>query len=284
MIGFINVYKRRGDGSTFVVGKLKKKLNAKCGHMGTLDPLASGVLPVGIGKATRLFDYLLDKKKTYVAEFEFGRTTDSLDCEGKVLSEGLPVPTEEEILRVLGDFCGEIDQVPPNFSAKMIAGKRSYVLARKGVEFSLPPKRVTVYGIELLGRTEGNKFKFKIECGGGTYIRSLARDIAKKLGTVGLMTALERTVSGVFSLQNAVKLEEFLASDEPEKYIIPVDEVISYEKIRLTKTEAERLLNGLYDKYPFPEGLYRVYSEDDFWGVGKVENGFIKMKAYCREC
>ena len=284
MNGFVNVNKKFGDGSTFVVGKVKKKLSSKCGHMGTLDPLASGVLPVGISKATRLFDYLLDKRKTYIAEFEFGRLTDTLDCEGTDVYTGGRVPTKEEITCVLGDFVGEIDQVPPRFSAKMVAGKRGYELARRGVAFELPPKRVTIDGVECIGQTAENKYTFRIDCRGGTYIRSLARDIANKLGTYGTMTALQRTAAGVFTLENSVSLEEFMGSDNPWQYVLPTDEAISFPKIKLSEVHSVRLLNGLFDRVDCPDGLYRVYAVDTFWGVGEVENGLLKMRAYCREC
>lgn len=284
MNGFVSIDKLVGVGSTYVVNKLKKKLDARCGHMGTLDPLASGVLPVGINKSTRLFDYLLDKRKTYVAEFDFGYETDTLDCEGKVIkSDGL-IPTAEEITRVLGGFIGEIDQVPPRFSAKMIAGKRGYDLARKGVDFTLPAKRVTIDGITLLEKLSDSKYSLKIDCRGGTYIRSLARDISAALGTCATMTALRRTEAGIFTLNNSVSLEEFLSSDNPQKYIIPTDEAVSFEKVFLSGEQSERLLNGLFDNLGLADGFYRVYAPEGFWGVGYAEEGVLKMKAYCREC
>jgi len=171
--GFVNVNKKFGDGSTFVVGKVKKKLSSKCGHMGTLDPLASGVLPVGISKATRLFDYLLDKRKTYIAEFEFGRLTDTLDCEGTDVYTGGRVPTKEEITCVLGDFLGEIDQIPPAYSAKMVDGVRSYDLARRGIEVQLKPKRVRIDSVTCLEqKEEGNHHhaRQRVPPQGGTQI------------------------------------------------------------------------------------------------------------------
>ncbi|MBP5307811.1 MAG: tRNA pseudouridine(55) synthase TruB [Clostridia bacterium] len=283
MIGFVNVNKESGVGSTYVVNKIKKKLGQKCGHMGTLDPMASGVLPVGVGKASRLFDFLLDKRKTYVANFEFGRLTDTLDGLGKTVATGGRIPSIDEITRVLGRFCGEIEQVPPNFSAKNVNGRRGYELARAGVEFTLPPKKVVVEGITCLGRTGESTFSFRIDCRGGTYIRSLARDIAASLGTFGTMTALERTASGVFNIENSVSLGEFLASDDVARYVTPADGVLSFPRIELDGIRAEKLLNGVYEKFSVDDGLYRVYAEGVFWGVGSVQNGILKMKAYCRE-
>ena len=284
MNGFININKAEGMGSTYAVSKVKRKLNARCGHMGTLDPLASGVLPVGINKSTRLFDFLLDKQKTYIAEFEFGYLTDTLDCMGKVVESGGLIPTKDEIMREIGAFVGEIDQIPPRFSAKMVAGRRGYDLARKGIDFDLPPKRVTIEGIELEEQLTESKFRFRIDCKGGTYIRSIARDLGDRLGTFGTMTALKRTRSGIFTLENSVTVEELLDSDNPQQFIIPTDEAVSFEKLRLSALQAERLLNGLYDSYEVVDGLYRVYNQDEFWGVGIIENGLLKMKAYCREC
>ncbi|MBP5193424.1 MAG: pseudouridine synthase, partial [Clostridia bacterium] len=158
MTGFINVFKPAGEGSTYTVGRVKKKINVKCGHMGTLDPMASGVLPVGLGKATRLFDFLLKKKKTYLATFEFERLTDTLDGTGKTIKLGGSIPSKDEIMCVLGDFSGTIEQIPPHYSAVNVAGSRGYDLARRGVEFTLPPKLVTVDSIEILGSADEKSY------------------------------------------------------------------------------------------------------------------------------
>ena len=284
MIGFININKNVGDGSTRAVSKVKRLFKTPCGHMGTLDPLASGVLPIGVGKATRLFNFLLDKQKTYIAEFEFGYLTDTLDCTGAVLKSGGRIPAKEEITYVLGDFLGEIDQIPPAYSAKMVDGVRSYDLARRGIEVQLKPKRVRIDGVTCLEQKEEGKFSFRIVCGGGTYIRSIARDLGEKLGTYCTMTALKRTAAGVFTIENSITVEELLSSEHPEELIIPADTAVSYPKVFLSESQGARLLNGVYDDYGLPEGLYRVYTMDEFWGIGVVENSLLKMKAYCREC
>ena len=283
MIGFINIDKPAGEGSTYTVGRVKKKLNVKCGHMGTLDPMASGVLPVGLGKATRLFDFLLKKRKTYLATFEFGRETDTLDNAGKTIKSGGAIPSESEIMRVLGDFCGTIEQVPPNYSAINIAGRRGYDLARKGVDFTLPSKLVTVDSFELLGCANENSFNFKIDCRGGTYIRSLARDLAKKLGTFATMTSLTRTAAGIFTLENSVGAEEFSASDDPMKYIIPADMAVDYPKLDLSENRAKKLLDGVFEEDDVANGLYRVYYRGEFWGVGEAVDNILKIKAFCKE-
>ena len=213
--GFFNVDKPSGIVSSAVVNKLKWLTGVPCGHMGTLDPLASGVLPVGVGNAARLFDYFLDKKKEYVAEFTFGMDSDTLDCTGTLI-EGGRIPDEQEIKQVLPTFFGDIMQVPPKYSAKNVNGKRGYELARAGVEFELAAKKVHIYGMDLLGKSEDkeNTYRVKIVCGGGTYIRSLGRDIAAALGTKAGMSSLLRTQSGVFTVEKAIPFS-LLEKDPP---------------------------------------------------------------------
>lgn len=284
MNGFLNLYKPKGVSSAFVLNQIKRSVRGETvGHMGTLDPLASGVLPVAIGKSARLFDFLLDKSKTYVADFAFGYETDTLDLEGKVIRTSPVIPTEEEIARVLPSLCGDVDQIPPLFSAKCVNGKRGYELARKGKEFTLPPKRVHIEKIELLGRTEENKYRFLIVCGGGTYIRSIARDIGEALGSCATMTDLVRRSSGIFDIDSSVTAERFANAEDKKSLLIPPDEVVSFPKIELTEREAERLFNGLYDRFSFPDGIYRVYEPNAFYGVGILTDGKLKVKAYIRD-
>ncbi len=282
MNGFLNIYKPRGMSSAHCLNKIKKKIDYKCGHMGTLDPLACGILPVAIGQAARLFDHLLeDKRKTYVAEFTFGYETDTLDLEGELLYKNDKIPTLEEINTVLPSLCGKVMQIPPIFSAKCVDGKKSYKLARKGIAVELPPKEVEIFFIKLIGGT-APAYKFEICCGGGTYIRSICRDIAHALGAYATMTALERTESGFFTLENCIHLDDFLANPNPQELIIPSDEPLHYEKLILNQTQATRLLNGLRDPYDLPDGKYRVYCESEFWGVGIIEAQKLVVKPYVR--
>ena len=174
MNGFINIFKPSGITSAYALTKIKKAFKGeKIGHMGTLDPLASGVLPVGIGKCNRLFNYLLDKDKVYKAEFTFGYETDTLDSDGKIIQESKVVPSKEEILKVLPSLVGEVMQIPPSYSAKNVDGKRSYQLARQGIQVELPPKKVVISKIELDDVISDKTFAFTIYCKGGTYIRSI---------------------------------------------------------------------------------------------------------------
>ena len=282
MKGFINVIKPSGMSSAYAVGAVKKKFNCPCGHMGTLDPMASGVLPVGLHKTSRLFDYLLDKTKRYIATFKFGVLTDTLDSTGNVIATSSVIPSKEQIQSKLTDFVGEISQIPPKYSAKCIDGKRGYELARKGVDFTLAPKIVTILDFKLTKQISDNEFEFTIDCKGGTYIRSLARDLGSSLGSMAIMTSLIRAKSGFFSLENGVTIDELKSSSNPEKYIIPADLAVDYEKVVLTDKQATKILNGLFDKYPLKDGFYRVYNQTEFWGIGVVTDGILKIKAYVR--
>ncbi len=279
--GFINVDKPSGIVSSTVVNKCKWLSGLPCGHMGTLDPLASGVLPVGVGNATRLFDYFLDKKKEYIAEFTFGAASDTLDSTGEVVLSGR-VPTAAEIENVLPAFLGEIDQIPPKYSAKNVNGKRGYELARAGVAFELAAKTVRIDGIELLGETETkNAYAFKIACGGGTYIRSLARDIAAALGTNAVMSALRRTQSGVFKIGESIPfalLESDPTAEELEKYIIPTENTLPFPTITLTKKAYTRVFQGVPTSVDYAEGVYKIYREECFYGLAEVKDGKVKIK------
>lgn len=282
MKGFINIYKPAGISSAAVVSAVKKKFHVPCGHMGTLDPMAEGILPVGLYKTTRLFPYLLNKDKRYVARFKFGVTTDTLDVTGKVTERTGVVPDERTIISVLPRFIGEIEQIPPKYSAKCVDGKRGYQLARQGVSFELAPKTVTVNDIKLTRKTADDEYEFVIACKGGTYIRSLARDIGVASGTVAVMSALARVKSGAFDESNSVTLDDFRNSDTPEAFIIPPDSVVDFEKLTLTQAQATKILNGVFENYGFKDGIYRVYNEREFWGIGETKEGILKIKAYVR--
>lgn len=286
MNGFLNVYKPKGMSSAYCLNKIKKRIGFKCGHMGTLDPLACGVLPVGIGQATRLFDCLLDKRKTYVAEFTFGTETDTLDLEGKPIFTGGRIPSKSELIDLLPNFCGNIMQVPPAFSAKCVDGTKSYKLARKGIAVELKAKEVVVYSIRVLdGFDEQNArgiFKFEIVCGGGTYIRSLARDIGRAAESYATMTALERSACGYFTKQNSVTVEQIENAENLSDLLIKSDEVLDLPKLVLNKTQAERLINGLKDEYAEQNGDYLVYCESEFWGVGHISENKLVVKPYVR--
>ncbi len=278
--GFFNVDKPSGIVSSTVVNKIKWLSGVPCGHMGTLDPLASGVLPVGVGNATRLFDYFLQKEKEYIAEFTFGVTSDTLDSTGTIVQGG-HVPDEREISAILPEFFGDILQVPPKYSAKNVNGKRGYDLARAGIEFELAPKKVHIYGMELLDRVSEDTFRIKIRCGGGTYIRSLARDIAEKLGTKGLMSALRRTKSGYFEIGEALPYSFFEQDpdiEELEKYIIPTERVLPFATLNLSEKNSQKLFQGQQVCVEEENGIYKIYQNDAFYGLAEVRCGKAKAK------
>lgn len=278
MTGFININKSVGVSSAKVVAAVKRLTGCPCGHMGTLDPLASGVLPVAIGNATRLFEYFLQKKKVYVATFRFGIETDTLDTEGEVIKSGGRIPSEEEILSVLPSLCGEILQTPPNYSAKNINGVKGYVLARRGVEFTIPPKKVCIDGIKLLGKVSDDGYSFEIACGAGTYIRAIARDMGKALSTCAVMSALKRTVSGVFRIEDSVKCEE-LTAENIYGHIIPTDEVLQLPSVYCSPSEDKKLFNGLSVRTEKADGTYKIYnSAGAFYGLAEVENSILKVR------
>lgn len=280
--GFFNVDKPSGLVSSTVVNKLKWLTGVPCGHMGTLDPLASGVLPVGVGNAARLFDYFLEKEKEYIAEFTFGVDSDTLDSTGTLVCGG-HVPSEGEIAAVLPTFFGDIMQVPPKYSAKNVNGKRGYELARAGVEFELAPKKVHIFGMELLGKSveKENTYRIKIACGGGTYIRSLARDIASALGTKAVMSSLLRTKSGYFTLDKAIPFS-LLESDPPmeelEKWLIPTENVLPYGDLFFNEKQSAKLFQGQQVRVEEADGLYKIYQNGSFYGIAEVKDGLAKAK------
>ena len=275
--GFINLNKPSGISSAAAVSKIKRITGLACGHMGTLDPLASGVLPVAFGNASRLFNYLLDKEKIYRAVFRFGTDTDTLDSAGEILKSGLPVPTEDKINSVLSEFVGEIEQVPPIYSAKSVGGVRAYRLARQGKEVELSAKRVTVHSLVLLGRLNETDYEFRISCGGGTYIRSLARDIAAACGTCAVMTSLVREKSGVFELSSSVTLEQ-LTKEIWRFFAVAPDAVFAMPQCNIGGRDAEKLRNGLKLTSDLADGEYKLYFDGAFYGIAAAENGTLRAK------
>lgn len=273
MTGFVNVYKPEGMGSTKVVGRVKYLLKTPCGHMGTLDPLACGVLPVGIGNAARLFDYFLQKEKRYSARFVFGATTDTLDREGEIVRGGR-VPSAEEIAAALPAFIGEIMQTPPRYSAVSVNGRRGYDLARSGQDFELSAKKVKIASFTLREQTAPDEFAFDIVCGGGTYIRSLARDLADALGTKGYMSYLCRTASGVFTCETSVPFDS-LTAENIRDYIIPTDSVLPFPVL---ENADERIFHGVGVQTACADGLYKLYRGDEFYGIARVADGVARSE------
>lgn len=261
MNGIVNIYKPLGITSFGVISRVRQILGIKkAGHTGTLDPMAEGVLPVCIGKGTKAAGILTDTDKRYRAEMKLGITTDTQDMQGTVLSRCEHNVTENEFRAVMNRFTGEIQQLPPMYSAVKIGGKKLYELARKGIEVERRPRNVNVYSINLLEFSH-DKIILDIECSKGTYIRTICSDIGDKLGCGGTMLSLTRTRAGIFTSENSVSLESF--AENPEKYIIPVDCVFDYPKYMVCGKTEEMVKNGCTVRADVCAGqMYRVYGEN----------------------
>ncbi|MBQ7352065.1 MAG: tRNA pseudouridine(55) synthase TruB [Clostridia bacterium] len=285
MLGFLNVYKPSDMTSSAVVQKLKKKFHIdKIGHMGTLDPMACGVLPIAIGKATRLFDFSLNKTKKYIAIFDFSYTTDSLDATGSIIQKTDKVITSRDVLNIIPNCVGNVSQVPPNFSAKNVNGKRAYTLARQGIEFELKPKDVQIYDIKLLEQVSVTQFKFEITCSSGTYIRSIARDMATSLGVVGCMIFLERVETGEFSKDSSTELESILCSDSLSNFLISPTQAFSNVPVcNINKEQFEDLINGKKFSFSrFNTPTFIVYASK-LVGLAKENVDYLSLSAFLYE-
>ncbi|KDE65679.1 tRNA pseudouridine(55) synthase TruB [Fusobacterium necrophorum] len=284
MDGIIVVKKEKGMSSFDVIRSLRKILQErKIGHTGTLDPLATGVLILCVGKATRLAQEIEAEEKIYEAEMEFGYQTDTYDLEGKVLVESLKKEvSREEFEKVLEKWKGDILQIPPMYSAIKLQGKKLYELARKGVEVERDARKVTVFEIHTL-EFQQTKAKILTKVSKGTYIRSLIHDIGKDLGSFATMTALNRIQVGEHTLKNAYTISEI--HDKIKicdfSFCIPVEEYFLFPKIQLEGEKNRSLFqNGNTVIFQEKDGKYRVYQEEVFLGLGKIEHQRLKGYKY----
>ena len=275
--GIVLVYKGVGVSSNAVVNKVKYLLGAKkCGHLGTLDLEGEGLLPVTVNKATKLFDWFLNKTKTYQANFVFGVETDTLDSSGKVTHSMDCDITESEVKRVLPQMIGKYKQVPPQFSAKKVNGKIAYKEARQGNVVQLQPKEIEIFDFRLIKKIDKNTFRFEINCSSGTYVRSLARDLAEKLGTYGIMQCILRTRCDMFRLEDAKTLEQL---EKGKIEVVPCDKFFDFKSIKLDLKQAERAYNdGLSIDVDEENGKYKVYNDSDFLGIGEVVDKRLTFK------
>lgn len=290
--GFVNINKPSGMTSSDVVVKVRGILRRatgqklKVGHLGTLDPLGRGVLPIAVGSATRLFDYMQEKIKVYRATFVFGKTTDTLDSAGKVIETSDVLPTLEQIQSILADLCGDIDQIPPQYSAKSVGGVRAYDLARQGIEVELKPKRVHIFYIKNVDidengnkyELEDNEYAFEIACTSGTYIRSIARDLAFKLNTVGYMSSILRIKSGDFTLDDCVSLEDF--EKEPIGYLKSLDTILnSFARFDIPSEHVQRVQNGVIIPMDnLPDGNFIACIDGKIFGIAQSVDGCLRVK------
>ncbi len=273
MDGIIIINKPKGYTSHDVVNIVKKKLNiSKVGHTGTLDPNATGVLPILIGKATKISKYLIEHNKTYIAELALGEKSSTGDIEGEIIEkQELPNLEEHQIKQVLESFIGKQMQTPPIYSAIKINGKKAYEYARSGQTIELKPREIEIMDISLVNFEKGS-ITFKVKCSKGTYIRVLCEDIARKLGTVGLMKELCRTKVNEFDIEQSTDLKELKATD-----LINIEEIfIKKPKIELNNKQAQLFLNGVKLNTTNPDEIYRIYRNEQFLGIGVIKNNLLK--------
>ena len=278
MDGFINLNKAADMTSHDAVNFVRKIFQTKkVGHAGTLDPLATGILPVAIGRATKFIEYLSDCDKTYRAEIFFGIETDSGDISGKILrqEENFFMPSIEQLKIAAKNFVGEIEQTPPKFSAIKINGRKAYDLARKNLDFEMPRRKIKINSFEIL-QVEKNLVTAEIDCAKGTYIRSLAADFGESLKIPATLKSLQRVRVGKFFLQNSVTLDELKTF--PEKYLQSIENCLDFKNFSLPKHRVKAFLNGLSTTMHLPDEVFKVYDGEKFLGTGEIISGELRAK------
>ena len=287
MDGILIINKPKQYTSHDVVAKVKKICGEKVGHTGTLDPMATGVLPLLLGQGTKLSKYLINHDKTYIATIQLGKKTDTLDSEGSILEERLvdgKLLNKENVQRILECQIGKQIQTPPIYSAIKVNGKKLYEYARKGVEVEIPKREIEIYNIELLDINEKDKtIEFRVHCSKGTYIRTLCENIAEKLGTIGYMKELNRVQVGQFNLNQAITVEELEKNKENEKFLnqhlITVQNF--FEKYPIVELKEEKLklfLNGVQLTNNNDDALYQIKVNNVVVGIGTIKNKLLKRE------
>ena len=279
MDGIIIINKPKNYTSHDIVRKAKKLLNEKVGHTGTLDPNATGVLPLLIGKGTLLSKYLIEHDKIYEAVLKLGEKTDTADGEGKVLeSQNVEqsILKKENIERIFNNLEGKQEQIPPMYSAIKLNGKKLYEYARKGIEVEVKPRTIEIYKLELI-KIEDMEITFRVSCSKGTYIRTLCEKIAEELGTVGYMKELKRIQVGEFNIKDSITIEELENQEIVSNKFITIEKYFSnYENIVLNERKFQLFLNGVQLTYELKDGIYKIYKENEFIGIGTVKNKLLK--------
>ena len=277
MNGIVIIDKPMGWTSQDVVSKLRGVLKTRrIGHGGTLDPMATGVLPVFVGRGTRGVEFFEHAEKTYEATLRLGVTTDTEDTSGTVLEEKEVHISEAEILEVLPRFRGKIQQIPPMYSALKVNGQKLYDLARKGKEVERQPREIEIFKLECL-EFRGNEARLLVHCSKGTYIRTLCKDIGEALGCGGCMAALRRVTAGEYTIEEAIPLQTLVDCADPEQYLRPVDSMFrNYPAVTLTPKQETRCRNGNSFSVQMEDGTYRAYGQNgDFLMLAKVEGGVM---------
>lgn len=279
--GIILLNKPKGISSNLALQKLRHQIKAKkAGHTGNLDPMATGLLPCCFGDATKVADLLINSDKTYLATCVFGSQTDTGDATGEVVAtSGKTRFTDEQIKTVCGQLTGDIEQVPPMYSALHHQGQRLYDLARKGITVERPARAVTIHQFKLLNNSP-QSVQFEIKVSKGTYIRTLLEDMAKQLGTVAHMSALHRTQTGIFSAEGMWTTEQIAASQNPLEKLLPMDSaLVEYPRLDLSEQHTQDLIHGKKISYNADKGIYRLYDwQQHFLGLGELLNAQLKVK------
>ena len=268
------------------VSKLKKILNQKKeGHTGTLDPMATGVLPILVGETTKLSKYLVEHKKIYIAVLKLGTCTDTGDSEGKIIEEkkvDIENLTKDKVEFVLNEFLGKQIQTPPIYSAIKINGKKLYEYARNGMKVEISKREIEIYNIKLIKLDKNEKeIEFEVECSKGTYIRTLCEDIAKKLDTIGYMKSLTRTKVNNFKLEDTITFEDLENNKNNEEWLLhnsyTMEEIFDYlPKLELNDRKKELFLNGVQLTFKEKDGLYNIYNNENYLGTGTIKNELLK--------
>ena len=287
MNGILIVNKSKGYTSHDIVAKVKKITGEKVGHTGTLDPLATGVLPILIGKGTLCSKYLMNHDKTYKVLLKLGIKKSTGDEEGEIIQEETvdeEILDERNVKTVLNSFLGEQMQIPPIYSAIKVKGKKLYEYARKGQKVEIEPRKITIYDIKLLKINKvSSEIQFEVSCSKGTYIRSLCEDIAQKIGTVGYMKELQRTRVGIFTIEQSVLVED-LTKETIEKYMITIEKLFKdLENIELNEKKLQLFLNGVKLSSDLKDGIYKIYSNQQFIGIGVLKNNLLKRDIIMNE-
>lgn len=277
MDGIIVINKPKNCTSHDVVRIAKKILNEKVGHTGTLDPNATGVLPLLVGKGTQISKYLINHDKTYEAVLKLGEKRDTADIEGRVIETREVQPSKlepEKVEKVLKSLIGKQEQIPPIYSAIKVNGKKLYEYARHGEKVEIEPRTIEIYHMELI-KIENQEITYKVHCSKGTYIRTLCEKIAEKLDTVGYMKDLKRTQVGEFKIEDSATIDEL--ENNTNKHFITVEKYFeNCQEINLNTKKLQLFLNGVQLTHNLEDGNYRIYSDDKFIGIGIVQNKLLK--------
>lgn len=277
MDGIIVINKPKNCTSHDIVRNAKKILNEKVGHTGTLDPNATGVLPLLVGKGTQISKYLINHDKTYEAVLKLGEKTDTADIEGQIIETKEVQPSnleKENVEKVLKSLIGKQEQIPPIYSAIKVNGKKLYEYARSGQNVEIEPRTIEICNMELI-KIENQEITYKVHCSKGTYIRTLCEQIAEKLDTVGYMKELKRTQVGEFKIENSLTIEQL--ENNVDKYFITIERYFeNCSQIQLNTKKLQLFLNGVQLTHNLQDGIYRIYSDKKFIGIGTVKDKLLK--------